>query len=365
MMTPRNSPSRVWTKRTALLALIVAAVQLAGCAGIGPRTVDRDRFDYISAISESWKRQTLLNLLKTRYVDAPVYMDIASVISQYALQGEVEVGFEWANVNKQSLGGTATYTDRPTISYSPLIGEKFARSMLRPIPVSTILLLVQSGYPIDYVLRICTQSINGLDNRSGSRFATGIADPEFYELLPLLGQIQRTGGMRMRSRVIDSKEVVVLSFREPKTEASTRALTRALDLLELKPGAREFQIVFGNVPENDREIAILSRSMIQVMSEYASYIEVPESDVAEGRVSATKRESAEVAAQFPPLIRVQHGTAKPDNVFVAVPYRHQWFWIDDRDVHSKSTFYFLMVMFSFTERGESGQVAPILTVPTN
>jgi len=32
---------------------------------------------------------------------------------------------------------------------------------------------------------------------------------------------------------------------------------------------------------------------------------------------------------------------------------------------AKKTFYFLMIMFSFTEKGETGQVAPILTVPTN
>ena len=55
---------------------------MAGCSAVGPATIDRDRFDYVSAISESWKRQTLLNLLKTRYLDAPVFMDVASVINQ-------------------------------------------------------------------------------------------------------------------------------------------------------------------------------------------------------------------------------------------------------------------------------------------
>ncbi len=36
---------------------------LSGCASIGPGTVARDRFDYITAISDSWKSQTLLNLV--------------------------------------------------------------------------------------------------------------------------------------------------------------------------------------------------------------------------------------------------------------------------------------------------------------
>ncbi len=56
---------------------------LSGCSGIGPGTVLRDRFDYTAAISDSWKDEMLLNLVKIRYGDAPVFLDVASVISQY------------------------------------------------------------------------------------------------------------------------------------------------------------------------------------------------------------------------------------------------------------------------------------------
>jgi hypothetical protein len=34
---------------------------LAGCAGIGPQTISRDRFDYTAAISDLWKRQMLIH----------------------------------------------------------------------------------------------------------------------------------------------------------------------------------------------------------------------------------------------------------------------------------------------------------------
>ena len=33
---------------------------ISGCGSIGPTSVNRDRFDYITAISDSWKKQTLL-----------------------------------------------------------------------------------------------------------------------------------------------------------------------------------------------------------------------------------------------------------------------------------------------------------------
>jgi len=40
---------------------------ISACTNIGPNTVPRDRFDYNTAISNSWKEQTLLNIAKLRY----------------------------------------------------------------------------------------------------------------------------------------------------------------------------------------------------------------------------------------------------------------------------------------------------------
>lgn len=54
------------------IRLICGSVLLiAGCASIGPGSVVRDRFDYVAAISDSWKRQMLQNLLRIRNSDAP------------------------------------------------------------------------------------------------------------------------------------------------------------------------------------------------------------------------------------------------------------------------------------------------------
>jgi hypothetical protein len=110
----------------------IGALLLAGCAGTGPTSIARDRFDYVTSISDSWKRQMLLNLLKVRYSDAPVFMDIASVINSYELAGEV------------SLAGQIAKTGA---------GDKFTRSLMLPIPVPSILYLTQSGFPADLVLR--------------------------------------------------------------------------------------------------------------------------------------------------------------------------------------------------------------------
>ena len=55
--------------RTLLLVLLLS---MTGCTSIGPESVTRDRFDYNTAISDSWKEQTLLNIVKIRYADMPL-----------------------------------------------------------------------------------------------------------------------------------------------------------------------------------------------------------------------------------------------------------------------------------------------------
>jgi hypothetical protein len=65
------------------------AVLGAGCRSMGPTTVSRDRFDYTVAISESAKNQVLLNMVKIRYGDVPIFIEVSSVISQYQLENGI------------------------------------------------------------------------------------------------------------------------------------------------------------------------------------------------------------------------------------------------------------------------------------
>src|SRR5512138_2520417 len=124
--------------KKAIIPYFLAA--LLGCAGIGPHTVARDRFDYTTAISDSWKAQMLINMVKLRYGDTPTFLEVASVINQYSVESQVDLRINWADpvtaglTNSQSAGGAARYIDRPTITYSPLTGEKFAKSFMSPIP---------------------------------------------------------------------------------------------------------------------------------------------------------------------------------------------------------------------------------------
>jgi len=348
----------------AIRVICVSVLLLTGCASIGPTTVARDRFDYVTAISDSWKRQALLNLLKVRYADAPVFMDVTSVISAYSVGADVSVGGQVAQPGRGdafvSAGAGAQYADKPTITYQPLSGDKFARSLMAPMPITGILSLIQAGYPADLVLRICVNSINGLENDFGGPGNPRAGSPKFYELMTALRQSQAAGGAGFRTRSTKDKQTVVMFLRASSNEAVP--LTRRIrELLGLDPAGYEFTIVYGSFPEPDGEIAILSRSILQVMIDFAAQIDVPASDIAEGRVYRPQR-TADQERMFPPLLMVRTGASPPDDAHAAVRYRNQWFWVDDRDQQSKVTLSFLMMAFSLTE-GAPAQPAPLVTIP--
>src|SRR5215470_16137984 len=98
------------------LTLILLLAAVTGCSSIGPGTVPRDRVDYITAVAESWKEQTLLNIVRMRYGDAPGFLDVSSVISAYAFQGQLaaagQISSNLTNTipsNLVTLGGNATF----------------------------------------------------------------------------------------------------------------------------------------------------------------------------------------------------------------------------------------------------------------
>ena len=164
--------------RRAARMLVAGAALLAGCATIGPSTIARDRVDYDLAITTSWKRTMLLNMVKLRYGDTPMFLDVSSIINSYTLDGTVTGGATWPSgggPTVSTLGGSAHFTDKPTITYNPLLGERFTRSLMTPLQPAVVVSLIQSGWAADSVMRMMVSSANGVGRSSNqaSRKMTG------------------------------------------------------------------------------------------------------------------------------------------------------------------------------------------------
>lgn len=342
--------------------LLMLLLVIAACASVGPPSIARDRFDYTTAIADSWKRQMLLNIVKIRYGDAPIFLDVASIINQYSLETELRGTFGWSAppyLDRQEVGGTGRYYDRPTVTYNPLTGEKFARNLMTPVAPATVMSLVEGGYPIDYVFRLLVHSANGLRNQFGGSARMRKADPEFFTLIEKLRQNQNSGTVSLRVKKTEGQNALVMVFRREQSAEIQANAGEVRRLLGLPSDTNEFRVVYGSAPTAPEEIALLTRSIIEVLSDISATIEVPVEHVAEKRVPPTMEPEGEGARGT--LIRIRYSKELPADVFASVPYRDGWFWIDDRDYQSKKLFSFLMFVMTLTETGGK-EGAPIVTI---
>lgn len=348
---------------------VISILWLTGCTHIGPQTVPRDRFDYNTAISDSWKEQTLLNIVKLRYADMPLFVEVASVVSGYTLEGSVNLGGTVSSEGAVqgdflSMGTAGKYTDRPTITYAPITGSKFNESFMSPIPPKAILFLLQSGWPADMIFPIAVDSINGLRSWVAAGASQRPGDPDFYRVVVLLRNIQQSGAVGMRViKGADQKQTTVLFFHRmniaPEIAAWIKELKR---LLGLDPKQQELTVTYGLIPESNQEMAMLTRSTLQIMVDLATQIDVPAGHVADGRTVPSLPPPEGTEEKIWQRIRVQSSPDKPEFAFTTVNYENHWFWIDKRDFPSKRTFAFLMILFSLTETGSKGDL-PLVTIP--
>lgn len=350
---------------TAALALTVALV--GACASLGPKTVAIDRFDYSTAIADSWKQQTLLNIVKLRYHDLPVFVDVASIVSGYSLQTGVNVGGTLSTEravqgNFLSAGGQAIYTDRPTITYVPLTGEKFLRGLITPIDPKSIFSMLQSGYAADFILGLTVESLNGVRNRSTSGGELRVADPAFARALQLIREVQVYGavGMRIEDDAVKGK-TGVLFFRGDDLPDEIQEKSREIRrLLQLPAEQQRFTLIYSPVRGASNELAVNSRSMLQIMLAFASYVDVPAQHLA-GTLATPALDDAGADGRAQP-VRIHSGTERPASAFAAVRYRDHWFWVDDSDLQTKRAFTAVMFFFTLAETGGNDKL-PLVTIP--
>ena len=337
-----------------LLALVPL---LAGCTGVGPRRLDIDQMGYAEALGEGLKRQMLLNMVRLRYADVPAFLSVSQVITGYTMQSTAQAGLNaYPNAapgNFATLSGTLQYTTRPTFTFTPVTGDRFAQSYLRPLAPVELLSLAQSGAPIDLLFRLGVQSVNGLPNGATQAGESQEASGGFLALMRRLREIQTTGAVRLRftRQKAASRVHLLLDGDERRIGPAVREVRR---LLGVPPGSRELEVVYGGAPTRPGEVAVLTRSVLQVLYELGAQIDVPEEDVRRGAATATETGER--------LVQVRQGERAPADAYASVRYRDRAFWVEAGDLRSKAAFTFAHIIQVLAESGQ-GQPTPIVTIP--
>lgn len=347
-------------KSAARTFFLISAVAAASCHSVGPVTVTRDRLDYSGAVAESWKHQTLLNIVKLRYSDPPLFVDVGQIVGGYTLETSLNLGVSVGSTSRtETVGGSGRFTDRPTITYQPLTGAEFITGMVVPIAPATLLSSIQAGWPAETILPIGVSAINGITNEDYVSGQYREADGRFARVVELIQQLQADGLVSFRIDRQPDNAATLLRFGQA-TPDGRAAAAELRNLLGVNDTANEVSIVFGDVARNDEEIALKTRSLLNILQVLSARADLPPAHVEQGRASTGAPGSTDAGLA---AFHIRSMTEEPTDAFVAVNYRDTWFYIDDRDLASKRLFSLLMLLFTFADTGGSN-AGPVLTIPT-
>lgn len=348
------------------VAAVFVLVGLSACATkMGPRTVAPNRFNYNEAITHSLNEQLLLNLVRLRYRDTPMFVDVGAVIAQYSLTGSASASpvfkIDGGSDTEYGLGLGGSYSETPTITYEPLRGGAAAKRLLSPIDPATLALLSQSGWSIERLLVCCVSEINGVTN---ARAATGPAPTElpdnsrFRRVAELLRELQVKEQLLFRPVVDQEGQNIGVNIAFQNVEADSAALQEIRRILRLAPDQNSFRLITQVAKQGPAEIGITGRSLLGVFFFLSLAVETPAEHKAAGLVGGADLDWQSV---IDGLLQVRESGGEPQGAFVRIRYRNRWFYIADSDLNSKATFNLLTYLYNLQAAGAEG-ASPLLTV---
>ncbi len=353
-----------------LVALMGVALFLSGCAQLGPDLVRAGRNDYNVVLRQTNDEEVLLNLVRVRYGDRPLFLNVSSVSTSFTWDQGASAdstvfpgGGTGASVGIQ---GNLDYSERPTITYTPLGGADFVKSVLTPADLDTLVLLSNGGWRIDRLLRIMANRMNGLRNAPRASGPTPSEPPQFARFkraTTLMRAIQKRNALDFGYSDIAGKKTPVMSIaREAREWEETRELKA---LLGLAPERDTFPLNTEADRPRPNSIGIETRSLTGMFFFLAHGVEVPQRDQAKGRVMVTRYQNGEPFdwnEVLGDVFQIRSQAAAPENAQVAIEYRGSWFYLDDSDLTSKYSLLLVEQLASLLG-GQVEKETPVLTIP--
>jgi hypothetical protein len=353
---------------------LIAVLLAGGCQQSGPASVDLARGPFNQVIQKTNNEQLLLNLVRLYYREPPYFLTVASVSTSHDLEisSAASGTFPRRSANSYGVGLGASYTEKPTVTYTPLHGDKFVKQLMRPVDAHVILLLYHSGWSVSRIFRLLLQDLNDLPNAPSATGPTPSYEPryqEFQEACDLLRDLQKDGALDfyIAQKQVGEQRVATLEMRIEETKRNDPRVERLYELLNLNPDRQQFPLESGITAESSESIKVITRSLIACFFYVSQSVQPPAEDIRKGRVTQTR------SADGTPfdwqqvtrgLMTIRSSGLPPSNAFVKVFYRGSWFYIDDSDLDAKSTFSLLMQLFAL-QAGDVKTTEPLLTLPVS
>ena len=324
------------------------------------------------ALGKSDSEQLLMNIVKMRFLDKPVFLKVTSMTSNLSFQTEIststpEVFKSTAFVT--TVSPSLTWKDNPTITYEELTGVDYITQMLSPVPADTIVLLLQS-WPADMVLPLALNEINNV-NSVWNPIHPNLGDDAakehktFSEITTAIQFLdsQRTiewSVTRSDANSTNAVETAILLNR-PKddvTESTVNKLLKDLGLAKATTGTTRFTVEYGLEAKNDTTIVFGTRSMQDILTFASMDVDIPTSMIP----LTLKKQKGWEDREGTRLLHIKTNSHEPKTAAVAVLYNDEWFYIQNDDLQSKATFLLIQILMGM-QSGASSSGAPVLTIP--
>ncbi len=346
------------------LPFFVLTSFLSGCqSSFGPQSIDNTRASYNQAIADTSNQQMLLNLVRLKYKDEMFFLKVGSVTSTFTYSSNIGVGstsnfgassFSYLPKDSVSPSLGISYSDIPTISYQPLQGEDFFKSVLSPISLDRILVLIQSGWNIERVFSLCVERVNDLHNSPNS--PDNPEHKKFNAILKLLRTLQLSHSIEVGLSQ-DNLHLMILFKPTADNWLTINELQSLLGIKNNEITKNLFTISSDFLNVSPNQITIQTRGINTIMHYLAQSIVSPEEHIKAGLV-----EDISLNSDTEKLFRVNVSASRPADAFITVPYNGYWFYIADNDLHSKSAFMLLSQLFDL-QSGQTVYAGPTLTLP--
>ncbi len=351
---------------------ILGLVVCTGCVSMGPHDIKTTHPEYNTALTSSLDQQLLTNLVRLKYRENPLFLEINSITESHALK--MNAGLKDIRLYENANNGYYTpqllfeNSRTPTISYHPLRGQEFIQHLMTPLPFSAILLMSQSGWKLERVFNLCIEKINDVDNASNASGPTPRIKPDFEDFYRMSSLLQKLEYEHKLYLGLDAKtqSMLVVKFKNLSNKSSEMAELRKI--LNLDPECDEFYFRDNFLSVSRDGLSVRMRSLMGVLFYLSHAVEVPQKDINKGLVMTTVDADGNVfdwtKNASGTMLKIKCSKTCPLDAFIKTRYRGKWFYIDDNDLHSKSTFMFISYLFNL-QAGEfsAHAVAPVLTIP--
>lgn len=349
------------------VAGVLTILLCSACAPIGPRVLSAGRPLYNIAVQETESQQLLLNIVRQRYSDPVMFLDVTSISSGYSFSASTGIAGDIVSPGKNKLAGTlgASASESPYIFYAPNSGEKFVTQMLTPLDLRTVALVLQAGWSIERMFLLVGESFNQVRNAtSGEDLDT--RRKKLLGALHALRQLQKQGLLTIAVEPESEDTPVGLVLLFASNGVDSPFYKQVCETLQVACDGEPIRLkqAVGTISDSEF-ITMQTRSLFSTLYFLSQGVEAPAKDLASGsaeRLNNVEGGPLDWNRSQGKLFHVYSSDTEPEGAAVKVFYRNSWFYIADNDADSKVTFALLSMLMTL-QSGDAAKASPLITLP--